>query len=244
MFKSIRWKFVIIYFILVLIAMLLAGIFIIKEIDDLHLNEAIAELKASGDNNVSFVRFPWLWGQEHAVVNEHAGFATILASHLAMEMGLPQPNPSSLSSFAPHGELKNASFEKSTLDGVADGWRPHANVNLIEGAGDAIEGNNYLTVYNTAWVNFANQANPGDTFSVTGWMRGAQDGDLGKLKIEFKDQAQNTISAVGDMVTLTNNWQKITTSAVAPPDTWTVWVVLEAEFKDYVYFDDVQMTQR
>lgn len=45
MFKSIRWKFVTIYFILVLIAMLVAGIFIIKEIDDLHISEASLELE-------------------------------------------------------------------------------------------------------------------------------------------------------------------------------------------------------
>jgi len=45
MFKSIRWKFVIIYFILVLIAMLIAGIFIIREIDDLHINDASQELE-------------------------------------------------------------------------------------------------------------------------------------------------------------------------------------------------------
>lgn len=45
MFKSIRWKFVTIYFILVLIAMLVAGIFIIKEIDDLHISEASQELE-------------------------------------------------------------------------------------------------------------------------------------------------------------------------------------------------------
>lgn len=44
MFKSIRWKFVTIYFILVLIAMLIAGVFIIREIDDLHVSKASQEL--------------------------------------------------------------------------------------------------------------------------------------------------------------------------------------------------------
>ena len=44
MFKSIRWKFVSIYFILVLIAMLIAGIFIIRAIDELHISEAKKEL--------------------------------------------------------------------------------------------------------------------------------------------------------------------------------------------------------
>lgn len=45
MFRSIRWKFVTIYFILVLIAMLIAGIFIIREIDELHVSEASKELE-------------------------------------------------------------------------------------------------------------------------------------------------------------------------------------------------------
>lgn len=49
MFKSIRWKFVTIYFILVLIAMLIAGIFIIKEIDVLHVSEASKELSGVRD---------------------------------------------------------------------------------------------------------------------------------------------------------------------------------------------------
>lgn len=45
MFRSIRWKFVTIYFILVLIAMLIAGIFILKEIDDLHISDASTNLE-------------------------------------------------------------------------------------------------------------------------------------------------------------------------------------------------------
>lgn len=207
-----------------------------------YVHEAINELKASGDNNVSYVRFPWLWGQEHAVVNEHAGFANILATHLANELNLSQPQLSDLSSFAPRGELYNASFEKSTLDGVADGWRSHAAVTLVEGASDAVDGENYLEVYNTAWVNFANDASPGDEFTVTGWMSGAKNGDLGKLKLEFKDQGQNTISAVEGLQTVTTEWQQFSTTAVAPEGTWAVWVVLVAEKRDVVYFDDLQIS--
>lgn len=45
MFRSIRWKFVTIYFILVLIAMLIAGIFIIQEIDQLNISEASQALE-------------------------------------------------------------------------------------------------------------------------------------------------------------------------------------------------------
>ncbi len=50
MFRSIRWKFVTIYFILVLIAMLIAGIFILKEIDSFHVNEASQKLDGVGHN--------------------------------------------------------------------------------------------------------------------------------------------------------------------------------------------------
>ena len=103
---------------------------------------------------------------------------------------------------------------------------------------------NTLKLYNQAWVNFAGPANPGDEFTVTGWLRGGKNGDLGKLKLEFKDQGQNTLGTNEGLVTLTTNWQQFSTTAVAPPGTWSVWVVLVAEFRDNVYFDDVQMTWR
>jgi len=200
----------------------------------------VNEIIAAGDANVSFVKFPWLWGQQHAVVNEQAGFANILAAHLATKLNLPQPTPSTLSSFAPYGSVVNGGFEKTTLPGVADGWRPHGTVTLLTSG--AHSGNNSLQLYNNAWVNFAGEARAGDTFTVTGWMKGAQNGDLGKLKLEFKDQAQNAIATNEGLVTLTTNWQQVTTTAVAPPGTWSVWVVLVAEWRDYVSFDDIILT--
>ncbi len=45
MFKSIRFKFVVIYFILVLIAMIFTGIYIVKEIDDIYISESKKELE-------------------------------------------------------------------------------------------------------------------------------------------------------------------------------------------------------
>jgi hypothetical protein len=207
-----------------------------------YIHEAVAELQAAGDNNVSYVRIPWLWGQEHAVVNEHAGFANIIAQHLAKELHLPQPPLSDLSSFAPRGSVTNGSFEKSTLPGVADGWRPHGAVTLVQNASDAVAGTSYLKVYSRAWVNFANGANPGDEFTVTGWLRGERNGDRGKLKLEFKDQGQHTIGTNEGLCLLTTHWQKFTTTAVAPAKTWSVWVVLVAEKNACVHFDDVQLT--
>lgn len=207
-----------------------------------YIHEAIEDLNAEGENNVSYVKFPWLWGQEHAVVNEHAGFANILAQHIANKLNIEQPNLSELSSFASYGELSNTSLEKSTLDGVADGWRSHGNVTLVENVSDAVDGTYYLTLYNTAWVNFANDAQPGHTFTIKGWLRGANNGDKGKLKLEFKDQAQKTIATEEGLQILSTEWQEFTTTATAPEGTWSVWVVLVAENQDNVDFDNISMS--
>ena len=204
--------------------------------------ETVSEINSGGDNNVSFVKFPWLWGQNHAVINEHAGFANILAEHIAAVLKLTIPAPSDLSSFAPYGSVTNGSFEKTTLPGIADGWRPNGTVTLVKDASAAKAGINALKLYNRAWVNFASDARPGSIFTVKGWLKGAQNADKGKLKLEFKDQGQKTIGTNEGLVTLTTTWQQVTTTAKAPPGTWSVWVVLVAEQRDYVWFDDIQLS--
>jgi hypothetical protein len=203
------------------------------------LADAVAELNAAGERNVSWVRIPWLWGQEHAVVNEHAGFANIVARHLAKVLHLPEPPLADLSSFAPYGGVTNGSFEKSTLPGVADGWRPRGAVTLVRNASVAEAGTNCLKLRSGAWAHFANDAHPGSQFTVTAWMRGGRDNVAGWLKIEFKDEDQKTIAANEDPVTLTTAWRKITTTATAPAGTWSVWTVLAAGKTGDVFFDDV-----
>lgn len=205
------------------------------------LADAVAELNAQGERNVSCLRIPWLWGQEHAVVNEHAGFANIVARHLAAVLRLPAPPPSDLSSFAPYGAVANGSFEKSTLPGVADGWRPHGDVRLVKNAHDAVDGTSYLRLRSGASVHFANDAHAGSRFAVTAWMRGSRAGIRGRLALEFKDQDQKTIAAAESPMTLTADWQKFTTEAVAPAGVWAVWVVLTAEKTGAVFADDVRM---
>lgn len=44
MFKSIRWKFIVIYFMLVFIAMIIAGVFIIQSIQEYHFDSVTKEL--------------------------------------------------------------------------------------------------------------------------------------------------------------------------------------------------------
>jgi len=212
----------------------------IKEPAD-YVHEAVEELHAEGENNVSSVVLPWLWGQEHAVVNEHAGFANILAKHIAEQLGLPQPDSSELSSFAPHGQVSNGSFEKSILEGVADGWRPHGPVSLVSDSSMALDGENYLELGYGAWVNFANEANPGEHYELEGWLRGVSEGASGALKLEFKDQAQNTIIAAEDRRSLSDDWEYFTVSLNTPRTVWSVWVVLESGQGNLVDFDRISM---
>jgi hypothetical protein len=213
----------------------------IKEPAD-YVHEAIEELKAAGEENVSSVTIPWLWGQEHAVVNEHAGFANILARHIADELDLPEPDSSELSSFAPLGKISNGSFEKSTLPGVADGWRPHGPVQLVTDSLQAFEGGRYLELGDGAWVNFANDAQTGDEYRVTGWLRGLSQGASGALKLEFKDQEQRTINAAEDRRALSGEWEYFSVSLKAPRTVWSVWVVLDNGQNNRVAFDDIRMS--
>jgi len=206
-----------------------------------YVYEAVTELKAEGEDNISWITIPWLWGQEHAVVNEHAGFANSLAWHIARELNLPEPDSSSLSSFAPYGLLSNGSFEKSTLPGVADGWRPHGNVTLISDSAEAYDGAFCLELGDGAWVNFANEAGPSETYTVSGWLRGINKGAEGALKIEFKDQEQKTISSEENRRILTGDWEFFSVSLRTPRTVWSLWVVLDNGQNNRVRYDQIQL---
>lgn len=45
MFRSIRWKFIIIYFMLVFIAMIISGVFVIRYFEQYHLDNVSAQLR-------------------------------------------------------------------------------------------------------------------------------------------------------------------------------------------------------
>ena len=206
-----------------------------------YVDEAITELQNDGEQNVSYVRFPWLWGQTHAVINEHAGFANLLAKHLATVLNLPIPTHSDLSSFVGKGELYNGSFEKSILPNVADGWRPHGSVSLKVDAANALNGNNYLELKNGAWVNFPTEVDPGDSLVLTGWAKGAQENSSGFFKIEIKDQSQNTIQTQQIQPDFTTEWNEFSTSIKVPDGVWSAWIVLAATNTSTLYFDNIQL---
>jgi lysophospholipase L1-like esterase len=204
-----------------------------------YIDEAVQELHAAGDMNVSYVKFPWLWSQAHAVTFEHAGFANILAAHLANELELPQPEPNTLSSFAPPGQVANGSFEKSDLPGDPDGWRSFGSGStLLEDVTDAHSGADIIQASGNSGFWHATSAQPGDQFEVTAWARGAA-GQQGQVRLEFKDQSQSVLSALTTTFPATSEWQQYSTVSTAPAGTWQVNVMLRTSGSNTVQFDDV-----
>jgi hypothetical protein len=219
-----------------------------------YLADTVAKLAAQGDHNVSFVRWPWLWGQTHAVVEEQAGFANVLAPHIARQLGLPIPAPNTLSSFGGPGELYNGGFEKAGTgtgrERDAAGWRrrlsgdarsalrmrgpsAHSGAGLIELAVGAAGGK--------ALVWQAMPVEPGRRYTASGYARGTA-GQSARLGLVFKDQGQNVIGASHLPVALGKGWALNTTSAVAPPGAWSVNVTLELSgLSKVARFDDVAL---
>ncbi|WP_462248479.1 GDSL-type esterase/lipase family protein [Ekhidna sp.] len=207
-----------------------------------YVHEAIEELTDEGIEDISFVRFPWLWGQEHAVVNEHAGFANILAQHLAEELELEHPELLQLSSFASGGEITNGSFEKTVIPGIADGWRPHGNVQVITDPSTSTDGDNFLRLEDEGWVNFALEAEELVQLSLKVSAKSSEDIHTGFIKILFKDQAQQTIGSKQLQPDFITEWQEYELHAVVPANTWSTWIVLESANGSVLDFDAVSLS--
>jgi hypothetical protein len=220
-----------------------------------YLSDAVASLNDKSEMNVSWVSWPWLWGQTHAVVEEHGGFANILAAHIASELGWAVPAPTALSSFAGTGQISTPGFEIVPIgldrQNQASGWRQWnsgkgAAGTVVTGAAGAHGGSRcaQLTVGRSSgdagfWQ--AAPVTPGTTYTVTGYARrSAGTSTRVFMRVEFKDQAQNIISSSVGAVAITNLWESYTSSAVAPANAWSVTVVLQLQGTNTtVQFDDV-----
>lgn len=207
-----------------------------------YVKEAIDELKSEGESNVSFVLFPWLWGQQHAVVNEHAGFANILAQHLADQLNLDAPEHLELSTLVEPGEITNGDFELTTLSGIPDGWRPQGSIELIEAVGEDLEVNHYIQCRNRGLVSFAMQPLIGTELLVTGDIKAQDDLHTGFIKLLFKNQEQTTIGTRQVQPDFTEDWTSFNFSGTVPQGTWSVWLVLESEEGSVVEFDNIEIS--
>jgi hypothetical protein len=227
------------------------------------IGEIARELSQAGVSNLSILRSPgavrrgpafmgapWLSG-EHPVYCQHVGYANMLAAHIAAVLKLPPPTPLPTSCLPAPETVANGSFEQATLPGAgeADGWRSvpgKGSVALVSGPG-AHSGTRYVQLNSRAGPAGIFQpadAYPHRTYQATAYLRSGSGTGTGKLRIEFRDQAQKVIAEAATPANLTREWQPVTVSARAPDQTWQVRVVCVSDTGATVDFDDVTLSAR
>ena len=211
-----------------------------------YLPEVIKEFQAKGDNNISYVKFPWLWGQEHAVIPEHAGFANILGKHIAerMDWGF---TPVAYSSFPEKdGGLGNSSFEKAIMGKRPDGWRPTsiASSALYMESGQAKDGKAFVRCFGSQGVHQAVIAKKGDKFTIKAWAKSIKD-EKGILQYRFRNQAQKALASGQKELQVGSGWKQFELETeIAPEGTWQVDIVLKATGGSTIDFDLIETTSK
>ena len=211
-----------------------------------YLEEILQRFNAAGERNISFVKFPWLWGEAHAVLAEHATFASFLAEHIAKKMNWEIDNNADYKQYelvtsTKGNMLANASFEKSILL-RPDGWRPvnlEVDAYAVFNKKQAYNGVAYLECPSEAKVQQTIKANQNSAFSIQVWIKGNGAGQMGYA---FINQGQTTLFEKITDVKLSERWQRyrlITTEA--PLKTWKLRVIIGASSKSFAKFDDVRV---
>jgi hypothetical protein len=211
-----------------------------------YLADVIQEFQGKGEQNISYVKFPWLWGQDHAVISEHAGFATILSKHIANIMGWESKAIPYSSMAEEKGSLGNTSFESSILGTRPDGWRPDdmkSNARWEENSDEAKDGSAFVRCSYGYGVHQSVDAQPDEKFKIKVWAK-ANTGDQGILKYQFRNQEQKTLRSSIKPISLSEQWQQFEfTTENAPSGTWQIDVILKAEYNAIVDYDLIDMTK-
>ena len=211
-----------------------------------YLEEAMALFGKAGETNISFVKFPWLWGQEHAVASEQAGFAGVLTEHIASVMGWEINAETAdyrlYSSFPKKGNdnlLGNASFESSILV-RPDGWRPGSPASKAKTLiANAKDGKNVVEAHGWGGVHQAVAAAEGKSYEISVWAKGAA-----RIRYEFRNQAQRVVAERTEEFPASDTWSQYSIiTEKAPKDTWQIKVNLDAAKGQTVLFDAVQMRE-
>lgn len=211
-----------------------------------YLQQAVDTLHLAGDTNVSMVLFPWLWGQEHAVACEQAGFANILAPHLATVLGLPAPILLESSCLGAPGRVANGSLEAGSFTEI-DGWRVDS---LATGRVVPVHdpsGNRYarllLGAVGEARINQGTLARPEAQYTALAYLR-SPSASSATLRASFKDTAQVEIQAYDlTPASLPTDWTRFAVATgAAPLDATQVAVTLvTATPHSSVEVDDVAL---
>ena len=178
--------------------------------------EVVAEY---GDPNVSVATFPWVFEQWHGCEPDHAGMASYLLAHLEETLGWQAQPLDVMNGYGLNGDLANGSFEEVAPFG-GFGWRYAAQpgVERITQSSDAKDGSALLRLSQGATVHQPNPARPGQTVTVTLWLRAEEAGQSVDVSIDFRDQTMWTDPLQTETTTLdlSTEWARYTVAAAAP----------------------------
>ena len=219
----------------------------LNERDSGFFDELIGrKFKSNGEDKVSYVKFPWLWGQEHAVISEHAGFAQILSKHIASKLGWEStPVPYSSISLEQH-TLGNPSFESCILQNRPDGWRPdtpNSSAKWVNDMNIAKDGEAFVRCPQGSGVHQAIPSGKDDKYLIKVWAK-AYYGSQGILKYQFRNQEQASLRAKIKALKLTDQWQQFEFETdAAPTGTWQIDIILKAEPSTIIDFDAIEISK-
>lgn len=222
-----------------------------------YLEDFIMEMKDEGEEMVSHVLFPFLWGQEHAVVEEQAFFSEILAAHIADILGLDNPGANANSSRPGENGVFNGDFEITAIgygrEQDPSGWRKANRGGLSYLKKDdenAQSGNHYmeLMVRNRGVAILRNtilkDVTPGQSYRLSGYMK-ALSGDQAQMKLIYRDRGLNIIGESSeDPFIVTKEWMQFSTEIPpAPEEAISLSVELIVNQKNTtVCFDNMKVT--
>ena len=210
-------------------------------------HEVVAERE---DPQLTVSTFPWLFETWHGCEYDHAGMASVLASHLEKVLDW-KPAPSDvMSGYGEHGDVANGGFERAAPFG-GYGWRYFNvdGVHRVHAPTEAFEGSYYVSLTNGAMIHQPNPAKDGDEVLVHLSLRGRSSQDRAQIKIDFRDQKMWTSPLKSDslIVKLTPHWTPYSMKVRAPiqggrPVFQTRLTVGPADPTSQVDVDDISMS--
>ena len=216
-----------------------------------YTQEVVAEL---GDENLSVLKFPWLFNEWHGCEYDHAGMAKTLVKHLTRVNGKwKQHWPMDvMDGFGRNGDVANGSFEESSPFG-GYGWRYLTDgAERVHDPRESADGEWFLRLKPGTQVHQPNPAKLGGTYRVRLKMRGKKNDDQVKIRFEFRDQEwRNEIpqSAEQWIVDLRTGWNEYMFNVRAPSepssqgpsyDPWQIILRIEA-VAGTVDLDDIRL---
>ena len=213
-------------------------------------HEVVADF---GDENMSCLKFPWLFNEWHGCEYDHAGMAVSLVNHLREINPAWKPVQSAdvMDGFGRNGDVANGSFEQVAPFG-GFGWRYRdGGAERVHAPDDSADGEWYLLLNEGTEVHQPNPAVSNQSYRIRMKFRAEHPGAIARVRIEYRDQKwRNEIDGAAREFRFhpADQWQDHELEVIAPEatgvrsrDVWQIIIRVSAEKGD-VQCDQIRMS--